>query len=71
MSPHKLISLNQTTVSIPLRPRTSSPNYLYKARGVINLPPSERLDAFRDYIISARSGKATVDEGIARVRGAF
>ena len=57
----------QTTVSIPLVRQASNTYDLYKSKESITLPADDRLDAFRDYITSARSGKVYIREEISKV----
>ncbi|KAI0075471.1 hypothetical protein K474DRAFT_1664215 [Panus rudis PR-1116 ss-1] len=53
----------RTDLVVPLRPQTSAANVnLYKPASSINMPPPQRLTAFRDLIVGAQSGKVQVSE---------
>lgn len=53
------------TSELPPEKFTSS---VYKEEGEISYPTEEKLNAFRDYIISCRQVKVTLEDEVGKVR---
>jgi len=59
------ICLLQTDITLPLDPRPGSD--LYKSISDIKLPSTDKLDAFRHLILSAKTGKIELTDSISEV----
>ena len=59
----------RTDLNVPLRASSSPADVaaLYKPADEVKLPPADRLAAFRDLIVGARSGKVQVPEATSEV----
>ncbi|KAJ7582490.1 putative alanine racemase-domain-containing protein [Mycena floridula] len=52
----------QTTVNVPLRPKGSSSETVYKASDQISLPTPEKLQLFREFVGGSKVGNVSIGE---------